>query len=157
MNTILKKTEADYNMIDWWKKVVMENYANFEGRARRSEYWYYALFNFLIILAYGIIVLIAGVSMGDNSTLFILLMVPLILFALALLVPSIAVAVRRLHDTGKSGWWYLIGVIPVVSYIGGIVLLVFYCMDSNPGSNQYGPNPKTGNVNEIEEIGKEQF
>ena len=62
------------------------------------------------------------------------------LYDLAVLIPSIAVTVRRLHDTGRTGWWILIGLIPV---IGGIVLLIFMLLDSEPGENQYGPNPKT--------------
>ena len=79
----------------------------------------------------------------------------LVLAGLILFLPSLALAVRRLHDTGKSGWWYLIGVIPIVSYIGGLVLLVFYCTDGEAGTNKWGPNPKEGHQDQINEIGTE--
>ena len=131
------KNESDYNMIDWWKKVVIENYANFEGRARRSEYWYFVLANILLYLSIVFLgVLLAFIPyIGFISSTFVILYVVL---ALGLFIPSLAVVVRRLHDTGKSGWFYLINFIP----LGGIVLLVFLCQDSEPGSNKWGPNPK---------------
>ena len=104
------------------------NYTNFSGRARRSEFWWWALFAFL---------------MG------ILTVIPILgwLIALAMLLPNLAMQVRRLHDTGHSGWWWFIGLIPI---IGFIVLLIFYVTDSKPGPNQWGPNPK-GIGNEIYE------
>ena len=144
-------------MIDWWKKVVFENYANFSGRARRSEYWYFTLFNIIIFVPLVILFVVFAESGGNSEAISLIFMLFFIVVALALLIPSIAVAVRRLHDTGKSGWWYILGVIPVVSYVGGIVLLVFYCMDGEPNSNKWGPNPKLAISNEIDEIGKEQF
>lgn len=155
MSHIIKKQEEDYNMIDWWKKVVFDNYANFYGRARRSEYWYFTLFN--IILAVPLVILFVALAEAGGGSEFTvgLLSIFVFIIALAMLLPSVAVAVRRLHDTGKSGWWYIIGVIPLVSYVGSIVLLVFYCTDSDPGSNKWGPNPKLGAANEIDEIGKE--
>ncbi len=149
------KLEADYNMLDWWKKVMFDNYANFEGRARRSEYWYFGLMN-LLILIIPVIIMFTGIGAGGGEgPLFFIGAGVLGLAGLALFLPSLAVAVRRLHDTGKSGWWYLIGVIPIVSYIGGIVLLVFYCTDSQAGSNKWGHNPKEGWYNEINKIGTE--
>ena len=104
------------------------NYTNFSGRARRSEFWWWTLFAFL---------------MG------ILTVIPILgwLIALAMLLPNLAMQVRRLHDTGHSGWWWFIGLIPI---IGFIVLLIFYVTDSKPGPNQWGPNPK-GIGNEIYE------
>ncbi len=151
----INKLEADYNMLDWWKKVVFDNYANFEGRARRSEYWYFILMNLLIFIIPAI-VMVAGIgNNGGEGSLFYLGAGVLVLAGLVLFVPSLALAVRRLHDTGKSGWWYLIGVIPVVSYIGGLVLLVFYCTDGEAGSNKWGPNPKEGHQDQINEIGIE--
>ena len=119
---------------------VKNRYAQFDGRASRSEFWYFALFYFLIDV---ILVLIDSFvinpmlgatpsQMGQGGFLQII-------FALALLIPSIAIAVRRLHDIGKSGWWYLIAFVPL---IGLLVLLYFFVLDSQPGSNQYGPNPK---------------
>ncbi|GAB5401344.1 MAG: DUF805 domain-containing protein [Aureisphaera sp.] len=152
---IIEKQEADYNMLDWWKKVFIKNYANFEGRARRSEYWYYVLVNILIMII-PIVLMFTGIGTYDgDSPLYYIGLALVVLFGLASFIPSIAVAVRRLHDTGKSGWWYLIGIIPVVSYIGGIVLFVFYCIDGDKGPNQYGPDPKGNNDTEIDQIGIE--
>ena len=97
-------------------KSVFSNYANFSGRARRSEYWYFVLFS-LIISLIPIVNLIVG---------------------LISIIPGIAVCVRRLHDIGKSGWWLLLCLIPIVN----LILLVWYCTDSQPGENQWGANPK---------------
>ncbi len=114
--------------LDAWK-----NYANFQGRARRKAFWMFALFNIIAIVVLtsveGFIGLRGDGSYGILSGLY----------SLAVILPAIALAVRRLHDTGRSGWWILIGLIPLV---GPIVLLVFYVQDSQPGANQYGPNPK---------------
>jgi len=108
----------------------LKKYAQFSGRSRRAEYWQYALF---IGIVYVVLAVLAAAS--KSSVVFGLLAV----FYLGILVPSLAVGVRRLHDTGKSGWWLLFGIVPIV---GGITLLVFTCLDSQPGPNQYGPNPK---------------
>ena len=137
-------------MIDWYKKVVFENYANFSGRARRSEYWYYTLCNVIISFVMYILVIISVAIGSDGESpgiLFYLIYGILMLYALATFIPSLAVVVRRLHDTGKSGWYYLIGLIPLV----GAILLIFFIMDSQPGSNQWGPNPKEtdDSINEI--------
>lgn len=107
---------------------VLSNYAGFSGRARRSEYWWWQLFLFLVYLVAAIV----DAALGLNSIL-------LFVVVLALALPTIAVTVRRLHDTDRSGWWFLIALIPLV---GPIVLLVFCVMDSTPGPNQYGPSPK---------------
>lgn len=106
---------------------VVKQYANFEGRARRQEYWMFFLVYILIYI--GLVVIDAVLGLGFLA----------LIYALALLVPSISVAARRLHDTGRSGWWQLIALIPL---IGAIILIVFLVMDSTPGDNQYGPNPK---------------
>ena len=132
-------------MIDYYKSV-LKNYANFEGRARRSEYWYYTLMNIIIVVALEIL---AGVCGMASSVLTIIVGLLLVIYALGTLVPSIAVMVRRLHDVGKSGWWYFIALIPIV---GAIWLLVLLCTDSQPGSNEYGMNPKTGEVDLINTI-----
>lgn len=105
---------------------VLSQYAGFSGRARRSEYWYFYLATLIAYVVALIIDNILGISLFT------------IIVALAVIVPSIAVGVRRLHDTDKSGWFLLIGLIPV---IGTIVLIVFFVTDSGP-DNQYGPNPK---------------
>lgn len=119
-------------------QTVFNKYATFEGRARRSEYWYFTLFVFCVNFVIRVLASIVG---GSNVLATVLAGVSTI-FSLGVLVPQIAVAVRRLHDIGKSGWFYLIGLIPV---IGWILVLVWFCTDSQPGDNQYGPNPKTDN------------
>ena len=108
---------------------VLKKYAVFTGRARRAEYWYFALVNAAIYFVLGFI------NAATDKELFFLGTV----YLLAVLVPSLAVGVRRLHDTGRSGWWILIGFVPLV---GSIWLLVLFVLDSNPGENKYGPNPK---------------
>lgn len=122
-----------------WYLTVLRKYAVFEGRARRKEYWYFTLFNFLIMVVLQILKVIATES-GDNAgaTLFEVLY---ILYILGVIVPSLTLSVRRLHDTGHSGWWCFIAFLPI---IGSIVLLVWFVSDSNPQANPYGPNPKTG-------------
>jgi len=111
-----------------------KKYACFSGRARRQEYWLFVLFN---IIAGIIIGVISGVLVGVTKvTAFAYLGS---IYNLAVLIPGFAVLFRRLHDIGKSGWWWLIGLIP---FVGWIVLIVFCCLDSQPGENQYGPNPK---------------
>jgi uncharacterized membrane protein YhaH (DUF805 family) len=115
---------------------VFSQYAGFGGRARRSEYWWFVLFSVLV----GIVTSILDIALGTDfegsitsSGLFSLIA------NLALLLPSLAVAVRRLHDTDRSGWWILIALIPL---IGAIVLLVFFVQDGTPGANRFGPSPK---------------
>ena len=112
----------------------LQHYADFNGRARRSEYWYYTLFNFLIYIACVVLALLLAIATDTPG--FIALAY---LWGLATLLPTIAVCVRRLHDTGKSGWFYLTVLIPLV---GGILMLVWMCTDSEQGHNGYGPNPK---------------
>jgi uncharacterized membrane protein YhaH (DUF805 family) len=119
-----------------WYLEVLKKYAVFSGRARRKEYWMFALINFIITLVLIVIDLLIGTFSPQAG--FGLLEG---LYSLAVLIPGIAVTVRRLHDTDRSGWWILIGLIPL---IGGLVLLVFIVLDSEPGANQYGPNPKAG-------------
>ncbi|UEG48808.1 DUF805 domain-containing protein [Ferruginibacter lapsinanis] len=133
----MEKHESDYNMLDWWKKVVLKNYANFSGRARRAEYWYFALCNFLIIIPFYIMG-IAGAA-SESTGLSILGLSVYGLVALATLVPGLAVTVRRLHDLNKSGWYYFIGLIPLV---GPIILLVWLFTDGDRFSNNYGDDPK---------------
>jgi uncharacterized membrane protein YhaH (DUF805 family) len=117
-----------------WYLEALKKYAVFSGRARRTEYWMFILFNIIITVVLALIDILTGTFSPQAG-------VGLLggLYALAVLIPSIAVTVRRLHDTGRSGWWILIGLVPV---IGTIVLLIFMVQDSQPGENQYGPNPK---------------
>ena len=118
----------------WFLEALTKKYVTFEGRARRSEYWYFVLFYFLAIVALAIVDGIAGTfseeaGMGLFSGLFVL----------ATILPSLAVTVRRLHDTDRSGWWVLLELVP---FIGWLVVLVFTVLDSQPGANRFGPNPK---------------
>ncbi|WNV76823.1 DUF805 domain-containing protein [Geodermatophilus sp. DSM 44513] len=106
---------------------VLTQYVGFSGRARRSEYWWFFLFSVLVSLA------AAAVDAVLDTTVFGLVV------ALALFLPSLAVSVRRLHDIGRTGWWVLLGLVPLV---GTIVLIVFACLDSEPGPNRFGPAPK---------------
>jgi uncharacterized membrane protein YhaH (DUF805 family) len=108
---------------------VLKKYAVFTGRAPRAEYWYFVLFNFIISILLSIV---SGIISDKMSILGMV-------YLLAVMIPSIAVGIRRLHDIGKSGWWLLLGLIPIIGTIWIIVLLV---MDSQPEANVYGPNPK---------------
>ena len=106
---------------------VLKNYAVFSGRARRKEYWMFVLFNAIVSLV--LILLGSLLHFTFLETIY----------SLAVLIPSLAVAFRRLHDTGRSGWWILICLIPLA---GIIIFIVFMALDSQPGDNQYGQNPK---------------
>lgn len=123
--------------MDWYLQV-LKNYAEFSGRARRKEYWMFVLFNLLFLIAAAIIDSIIGTTLGGLPYgLFYFL------YAMAVLIPSLAVTVRRLHDVGKSGWFYFIVLIPIV---GGIWLLILLCTEGETGVNDYGPNPKEAEV-----------
>lgn len=113
---------------------VLRKYFVFSGRARRKEYWMFVLFNLLISIGLSIVERVTGLYSAESGLGFLSL-----IYSLAVLIPSISVGVRRLHDTNRSGWWMLIALVP---FIGSIVLLVLFVLDSDPGSNQYGPNPK---------------
>ena len=117
-----------------WFLLALKKYAQFSGRSRRKEYWFFALFYIIIALVVGFIDGAAGTMMAEGR-IGILGMI----LTLAFFLPSLAVGIRRLHDTGRSGWWTLIAFVPLV---GIIVLIVFYVQDSQPGTNEYGPNPK---------------
>ncbi|WP_242220134.1 DUF805 domain-containing protein [Bacillus cereus group sp. BfR-BA-01380] len=111
-----------------WYVNVLKNYVGFRGRARRKEYWTFTLINYIIFFVFGML----GKTVDILNAL-------VGLYMLAILLPGLAVGARRLHDTGKSGWWQLLCFIPI---IGGIVLIVFCCQDSQEGDNKYGSNPK---------------
>ena len=110
--------------IDFWK-----NYVNFSGRSRRAAYWYVVLMTFII----GIVLSLLAYAAPTLSILSSI-------YGLASLIPSIAICVRRLHDIGKSGWWYLLVFVPLV---GAIILLVWFIREGDHGDNLYGPDPKT--------------
>lgn len=119
------KTEDQYNLIDWFVKC-LKNYANFTGRARRKEFWFFTLV-YMIITTITIVLDLALKTYGVITGVFIL----------AMIVPSISVAVRRLHDINKSGWYYLIQMIPMV---GPILVLIWFATETKQESNQWG-NP----------------
>lgn len=140
-------------MLYWFKKVVVENYANFTGRARRSEFWYFSLFKLIIPIIILIPCVILTIIFSDNvyaPAFMVSFLVFFIIFEILLIIPTLAVSARRLHDIGYSGWMQLISLIPG----GGIVLLIFFLMDTQPMTNQWGPNPKIIN-NSINEIGND--
>ncbi|MEX2594924.1 MAG: DUF805 domain-containing protein [Anditalea sp.] len=112
---------------DYYLDVLKNKYALFTGRARRSEYWYFTLFNIIVSLGLGMIDAFTGIGFLSS------------LYGLAVIIPSIVVGIRRLHDTGKSGWWLLIALVP---FIGWIILIYFLIQDSQPHDNQYGPSPE---------------
>ena len=123
--------------MNYFFDVIKNHYVDFKGRARRKEYWMYTLFNFLAILIFYALFFVAAYS--QQQTLMYIISGILWLYCIGLILPSLGVAIRRLHDIGKSGWWLFVSLIPAV---GGIILLVFSCTDSVPGNNEYGPNPK---------------
>jgi len=117
-----------------WYLQALKQYAVFKGRARRKEYWFFALFNLIVSIVLTVVDYMTG-SLDPELGVGLLSGI----YSLAILIPSLAVTVRRLHDTDRTGWWVLIAFIP---FIGAIVLLVFMLLDSKPGDNQHGPNPK---------------
>lgn len=119
--------------MNWYLKC-WKQYADFSGRARRKEYWIFSLINYIIIFFLYILQIVM-----IESTLWLIFPIIFFLYAVAVFLPGLAVNIRRLHDIGKSGWWYLIYLIPI---IGAIWLIVLMCLDSEPGENQWGENPK---------------
>jgi len=120
-------------MMNWYLKA-LKQYADFNGRARRKEYWMFVLFNMIFAIAAAILDNVLGTASPELGYGIIYG-----IYSLAVLIPGIAVGVRRLHDIGKSGWMMFVALIPLVGFIWLIVLMA---TDSNPGDNQYGPNPK---------------
>src|SRR5215472_3520094 len=113
-----------------WYLAVLKNYVGFSGRARRTEYWMFALFNLIVFV---VLAILAAVT---RSFFFWILY---FLYAVAVIVPGLAVTWRRMQDTGRNGWWILLGLIP---FVGGIVLLVFMLLPGTPGANEFGPDPR---------------
>jgi uncharacterized membrane protein YhaH (DUF805 family) len=118
-----------------WFIEALRKYAVFGGRSRRKEYWFFVLF---VVVISTVLTIVDGlIGAYDRSTGVGLLSA---IFSLAILIPSISVSVRRLHDIDRTGWWVLISLVPLV---GWIVLLVFHVQGGTPGTNRYGPNPKS--------------
>jgi uncharacterized membrane protein YhaH (DUF805 family) len=111
-------------MITYYQEA-LKKYAVFTGRSRRSEYWYFVLINFIISLILPLF--------GQVGSLLSYI------YILAIIIPGLAVSIRRLHDTNRTGWWIFLALIP---FVGAIVLLVFFATDSDPATNEYGPNPE---------------
>ena len=155
-------------MIEYYKKVVFENYANFNGRARRSEYWYYALMSIIISIILSLLDEVLGLKYGTKSSSGVLSSI----YGLLVFIPGLAVSVRRLHDIGKSGWLIFViyavaivsvififisafasgfsessfgigMIIPILLILGAAIwLLVLFCTEGDEGENKYGPDPK---------------
>lgn len=113
-------------MMNWYIEV-LKKYAVFNGRAHRQEFWMFTLFHIIACIICSIIDSLASIGLIS------------LLYSLAVFLPCLGVSIRRLHDIGRSGWWLLLSFIPV---IGWILLIYWACLDSQPGTNQYGPNPK---------------
>lgn len=112
---------------------VFGQYVGFSGRASRSEYWWFYLFSVLLVTAAILVDLAITGGLEPNDVPFVTSVV-----VLGILLPSLAVAIRRLHDTDRSGWWYLIGLVPLV---GGIILIIFLVTRGTAGPNRFGPDP----------------
>ena len=130
-----------------WMLMPLKRYADFSGRSRRKEYWMWVLFQ--VILFTGVTI-VGGIvfGFGDPASggLGGILLILLALLGLAFLIPNIAVTVRRFHDQDKSGWWFLLNFIP---YIGGIIVLVFMCIEGIKGPNRFGPDPQVGDHGDV--------
>ena len=121
--------------MEWYLKVMRDNYANFNGRARRKEYWMFTLFYSLFAILAGFVIGILS-SAGDTAVMIAVILA--VVLYLAHLVPLLALTVRRLHDTGKSGWFYLFALIP----FGSLIIFIFTVIEGDKGDNKYGPDPK---------------
>ena len=126
-----------------WYLLAWQTATDFSGRSRRKEYWYFHLVNAVVMIFLGMF----AVAFSDQKKPAMIPFGLVFTYAFVVFVPSIAVTIRRLHDIGKSGWWYCIAFVP---FIGGLILLVFTLLDSEPDRNAYGPNPKVpGHANVV--------
>lgn len=119
-----------------WYMEALRKYATFTGRARRKEYWFFQLFVLLVVMVLSLADRMLGV-LDEESGIGLLSG----LFSLAMFIPSLAVSIRRLHDTDRTGWWALLYFVPL---LGFLVLLVFFLQDGTRGTNRYGEDPKAG-------------
>lgn len=126
--------------MNWYLEVIKNNYANFSGRARRKEYWMFTLVNTIIItVLYAIFISSVDMYTGEVSSLGSIAGIIIGIYSLAIIVPSLAVTIRRFHDQDKSGWMFLLAFIPAV---GGLIVFVFMCLEGTKGDNRFGPDPK---------------
>ncbi|MBG2913418.1 DUF805 domain-containing protein [Proteus cibarius] len=126
--------------MNWYLEVIKNNYANFSGRARRKEYWMFTLVNTIIItILYAIVISSIDMNTGEMSSLGSIVGIILGIYSLAIIIPSLAVTIRRFHDQDKSGWMFLLAFIPAV---GGLIVFVFMCLEGTKGDNRFGPDPK---------------
>ncbi len=133
--------------MNWYLKV-LNQYADFSGRARRKEFWMFTLINILISWVLGFVFTFIGISIDVPALAFLAY-----IYSLAVFIPGLAVSVRRLHDIGKTGWYILLAFIP---FIGALWLIVLFCMEGENKTNQWGENPKgIGNDSTINQIGTE--
>ena len=142
MQQVVMNTGRPANMMSFEnaiRTVVEDKFFDFSGRASRSEYWWMQLGLIGLQIGMVIVFVIMGLILGEVGAL--LGMGLMVLLSLALFLPLLGVTVRRLHDGGRSGWWFLLALIPFVNFIGAWVILVFLIMDGQPGDNQYGPVP----------------
>ena len=147
-----------------WMLMPFRRYFDFQGRSRRREYWMFTLLNVLVGLALFLLLLVAGVpltAMDDptqsvgvfSSGLMLVFGILVMIWVLAIIIPSIAVTIRRFHDRDMSGWWYLgfivAGLIPVVGFLASIALIVLMALPGTPGPNRFGPDPKDPSQAEV--------
>ncbi|WP_193016482.1 MULTISPECIES: DUF805 domain-containing protein [Gammaproteobacteria] len=126
--------------MNWYLEVIKNNYANFSGRARRKEYWMFTLINTIIItILYAIMFSSIDMNTGEMGGLGSIISIILGIYSLAIIVPSLAVTIRRFHDQDKSGWMFLLAFIP---FVGGLIVFVFMCLEGTKGDNRFGPDPK---------------
>lgn len=126
--------------MNWYLEVIKNNYANFSGRARRKEYWMFTLVNTIIItVLYAILISSVDMNTGEMNSLGSIAGIIIGIYSLAIIIPSLAVTIRRFHDQDKSGWMFLLAFIPAV---GGLIVFVFMCLEGTKGDNRFGPDPK---------------
>lgn len=146
------KPESKYHIFDCAKKAYINNFSNLSGRARRSEYWYTVLANLVIQISLILLGVIFYLLSPELLSVSIFIGIIYVLYSIAIIIPGLAMIARRLHDIGKSGWFYLITFVP---FVGGIIIIVFLATDSEPGENKWGPKPKNIGNKELDLIGKE--
>ncbi|MEM9739171.1 MAG: DUF805 domain-containing protein [Pseudomonadota bacterium] len=132
-------------------QLFFKRYTDFKGRSRRSEYWWVQLFNFIVVLIPVILMLaIGGITEGEPNPIGIALIAVIGLYVLAIIIPGIALGVRRFHDLDQTGWLVLVfavvGQIPLVGLLASIGQIVWFCFPGTVGPNKYGPDPKQGNI-----------